>query len=112
MDAFSFQGSVTSVSSSNYIIIHNLDESTVGAPLAGRLSDYAIIKGRKRRGGEWVPEDRLISTLPGALIVVPISVLIFGITADFVPGRLGLVINLICLFMNGVGVSSFRLSCP
>ncbi|KAF8804007.1 MFS general substrate transporter [Phlegmacium glaucopus] len=76
----------------------------IGAPLAGRLSDRIVVYYRKKRGGEWYPEDRLRATLPGALILVPLSVLISGLLTEYVPGTLGLVLNLICLFINGVGV--------
>lgn len=79
----------------------------VGAPLIGHLSDRTVIKWRKKRGGVWVPEDRLRATLSGALFLVPLSVLAFGLTTQFVPGPLGLVINLLCLFVNGVGVRLF-----
>lgn len=74
----------------------------VGAPLAGRLSDRTIINGRVKRGGKWVPEDRLMGTFPGGLLLVPLSVMISGLPMEFVPGRTGLLINLICLFANGV----------
>ena len=76
----------------------------VGAPLAGRLSDRIVVYYRKKRGGVWYPEDRLRATLPGALIVVPLSVLISGLLTEYVPGTLGLVLNLVCLFINGIGV--------
>ena len=33
--------------------------SQVGAGFAGRLADRAIIKGRLRREGKWILEDRL-----------------------------------------------------
>ena len=76
----------------------------VGAPLAGRLADQAVISWRKRRGGVWVPEDRLRATLWGAGVFVPMSVLLAGLTTAFVPGTPGIVLNLIWLFMNGIGV--------
>ena len=75
----------------------------VGAPLAGRLSDRIVVYYRKKRGGEWYPEDRLRATLLGALIV-PLSVLASGLLTEYVPGTLGLTLNLVCLFMNGFGV--------
>ncbi|KAF8589764.1 MFS general substrate transporter [Ramaria rubella] len=78
--------------------------NAIGAPLAGYLSDRAVIAGKKRRGGEWVPEDRLMATLSGALLFVPLSVLIVGLTTQLWSGWLGLVVNLVCLFFNGVGV--------
>ncbi|KAL7282885.1 hypothetical protein ACG7TL_002300 [Trametes sanguinea] len=76
----------------------------IGAPLAGRLSDRVVIQWRKRRGGVWVPEDRLRATLWGAGLLVPMSVLLSGLTTQFIPGTLGIVLNLVWLFMNGIGV--------
>ncbi|KAI0373119.1 MFS general substrate transporter [Pilatotrama ljubarskyi] len=76
----------------------------IGAPLAGRLSDRVVVAWRKRRGGVWVPEDRLRASLWGAAVFVPLSVLLSGLTTQFVPGTPGIVLNLIWLFMNGIGV--------
>ena len=82
------------------------DPSTpVGAPIAGHISDLTVIKWRKRRNGEWVPEDRLRATLFAAGVLVPLSVLISGLAVRFIPGIAGIVICLVCLFMNGIGVS-------
>ena len=75
----------------------------VGAPLSGRLSDRMVVYYRKKRG-VWYPEDRLRAALPAALILVPVSVLISGILTEYVPGTLGLVLNLVCLFVSGLGV--------
>lgn len=66
-----------------------------------------MIKWRKRRGGEWVPEDRLRTTLSGALVWVPLSTLTSGLVTAYVDGTPGIVINLVCLFVNGVGVRHF-----
>ncbi|KAJ7601051.1 major facilitator superfamily domain-containing protein [Mycena floridula] len=76
----------------------------IGAPLAGRLSDYIVVTYRAKRGGIWYPEDRLRATLIGAGVFVPLSVLCSGLLTQFMPTRLGLILNLICLFMNGLGV--------
>ncbi|KAI0823840.1 MFS general substrate transporter [Trametes gibbosa] len=76
----------------------------IGAPLAGRLSDRVVVSWRKRRGGVWVPEDRLRASLWGAGVFVPMSVLLSGLTTQFIPGTPGIVLNLIWLFMNGIGV--------
>jgi hypothetical protein len=76
----------------------------VGAPLAGMLSDRAVIKWRKRRGGVWVPEDRLRATLLGAATFVPLSIVFCGLITHFIPGPLGLALNLFCFFFNGLGV--------
>jgi len=76
----------------------------IGAPLAGRLSDKIVVNWRKKRGGIWYPEDRLRATIPGALFLVPVSTLASGLLTRYVPGKLGLVLNLFCLFINGIGV--------
>ncbi|KAA1475901.1 MFS general substrate transporter [Dentipellis sp. KUC8613] len=76
----------------------------IGAPLAGRISDIIVVRWRKKRGGVWVPEDRLRGTMVGALVFVPMSVLLCGIITHYVDGRAGVVLNLICLFFNGIGV--------
>jgi len=75
----------------------------IGAPLAGRLSDKVIIKWRNRREGIWYPEDRLRAGLGAALFLVPLSILFSGLLTQFVPGKVGLVLNLVCLFCNGIG---------
>jgi len=75
----------------------------VGAPLSGYLSDRMVVYYRKKRGA-WYPEDRLRVTLPSALTLVPLSVLISALLTEYVPGTLGLVLNLICLFANGFGL--------
>lgn len=77
----------------------------MGAPLAGRISDRIVTKWKKRRGGEWVPEDRLRGTLIAAAVFVPLSVFAMGVITQYIEGRLGLALNLVCLFVNGLGVS-------
>lgn len=77
----------------------------VGAPIAGRLSDYFVIRAIEKHGPEgWAPEERLKAAIFGVLVPVPLSILLSGIFTAYVPGPLGLVLNLGCFFMNGVGV--------
>ncbi|KAJ7882012.1 MFS general substrate transporter [Mycena olivaceomarginata] len=77
----------------------------LGAPLAGWLSDRAVIKWKAKRAGIWVPEDRLRgSSALGAGLLVPLSILASGAITTWVPGTVGLVLNLACFFVNGVGV--------
>ncbi|GBE82904.1 MFS general substrate transporter [Sparassis crispa] len=78
--------------------------NVMGAPIAGRISDKIVVKWRTRRGGRWVPEDRLRATVLPALVLVPCSILFSGLTTRFVAGRVGIALNLVCLFMNGIGV--------
>ncbi|KAF8888325.1 major facilitator superfamily domain-containing protein [Infundibulicybe gibba] len=77
----------------------------IGAPLAGRISDKIVVKWRQRRGGVWYPEDRLRATLVGAMFLVPLSVFFSGLLSQFVGGKIGLILNLFCLFVNGIGVN-------
>ncbi|KAJ7728010.1 MFS general substrate transporter [Mycena maculata] len=78
----------------------------LGAPLGGWVSDRIVIRGRTKRGGVWVPEDRLHGAQIGAALLVPLSILASGLATTFVPGRLGLALNLICFFVNGLGVDT------
>lgn len=76
----------------------------IGAPLAGRLSDVVLGKWRKKRRGVWSPEDRLRATWIGGLFMVPLSVGVSGLLTAYVGGPIGLLLNLLCLFVNGMGV--------
>ncbi|KZP12960.1 MFS general substrate transporter [Athelia psychrophila] len=78
----------------------------VGGIFAGRISDHMVKKWKKRRGGEWVPEDRLRAAIFGSAFLVPVSVLCSGLATQFVGGTPGLVLNLICLFFNGLSLTS------
>ncbi|KZT41075.1 MFS general substrate transporter [Sistotremastrum suecicum HHB10207 ss-3] len=79
--------------------------NTIGAPLAGWVSDYTVMKWREYRGGKWIPEDRLRASWHGALLLVPLSTLGMGLAIQFIDGIPGLSINLILLFIHGVGMS-------
>lgn len=75
---------------------------SVGAPLSGRMSDAILVASRKR-GDAWCPQDRLKCTLLPAMTIIPLSVLIFGLAVELIPGRIGLTICLMCLLVNGIG---------
>ncbi|KAF8451905.1 hypothetical protein L210DRAFT_3626326 [Boletus edulis BED1] len=64
-----------------------------------------VRRGKKERKGVWVPEDRLRAVWIGQLVLVPISVTLVGLVTTYVDGTIGLVINFVCLFTNGVGVN-------
>lgn len=68
------------------------------------MSDRIVVRWRAKRSGVWYPEDRLRAAVYGALFFVPLSVLISGLLLRYVDGRLGFVLNLVCLFFNGIGV--------
>jgi hypothetical protein len=76
----------------------------VASAVAGRLSDASVEKRKAARNGIWDPEDRLLVILTGG-VFVPLSVGLSGLITTYIPGPLGLALNLLCLFMNGVGVS-------
>ncbi|KAF9481300.1 MFS general substrate transporter [Pholiota conissans] len=76
----------------------------IGAPLAGYIADQTVIRCRKQRGGEWYPEDRLRATYIGSLFLVPMTTLCSGLLTHYVSGRIGLILNLVCIFFNGIGV--------
>lgn len=110
----SFSGSVfslpvlaASVGAGHPILIdpQNLIFNVVGAQIIGRVSDYSVIKWRKRRNGVWYPEDRLRAALVPFGVVTPVAVLSFGLENQFIDGSIGLGLCLFGLFMAGVGVS-------
>ncbi|KAH7890115.1 MFS general substrate transporter [Phlebopus sp. FC_14] len=76
----------------------------IGAPVIGRLSDRSIKHWRIQRSGKWCPEDRIRVTVFGALVLVPVSVLLAGLASTFVDGALGVLLCLTALLMNGIGV--------
>ncbi|KAF9009708.1 major facilitator superfamily domain-containing protein [Cyathus striatus] len=76
----------------------------IGAPIVGYISDKIIMRNRIKRG-RWYPEDRLTLAFIGTLIPVPLSIIISGLVTTYVEGRIGLVLNLLCLLMNGIGVA-------
>ncbi|KAI0310281.1 major facilitator superfamily domain-containing protein [Amylostereum chailletii] len=78
--------------------------NALGAPLAGRMSDTILTKWKRQRGDIWVPEDRLRASIFGMLVLVPIPMAVSGAATRYVSGTPGIVINLVCLFINGVGV--------
>jgi len=78
--------------------------SMLGAAIVGPISDYTVIKWRRKRKGVWYPEDRLRAAWIPFAIIVPLPVLAFGLVNKFIDGNLGLTLSLICLFFNGAGV--------
>ena len=73
--------------------------------MMGRISDYTVIKWRRKRNGVWYPEDRLRAAWIPFAVIVPLSILAFALVNRFVDGNLGLRLSLVCLFFHGAGVS-------
>jgi MFS family permease len=76
----------------------------LASPIAGHLSDIVVRRWREKRKGVWFPEDRLRATWIGGLFMVPLSVGASGLITTYVGGPIGLSLNLLCLFVNGMGV--------
>ena len=74
----------------------------------GRVSDYIVIKWRRQRKGIWYPEDRMRAAVIPFAVLVPISVLCFGLVNKFINGNMGLGLSLVFLFFNGGGVSGSK----
>jgi predicted MFS family arabinose efflux permease len=85
--------------------------SMVGSAIVGRISDLTVIKWRKKRKGVWYPEDRLRAAVIPFTVLVPLSVLGFGMVNKFVSGNVGLILSLVCLFFNGGGVNMTFAAC-
>ncbi|KAG1890702.1 major facilitator superfamily domain-containing protein [Suillus fuscotomentosus] len=77
--------------------------SFTGALIAGRLSDTVVRRWREKRGGAWCPEDRLRAAWIGGFIV-PLSIGASGLITTYIGGPIGLGLNILCLYANGVGV--------
>ena len=71
----------------------------------GRVSDHIVIKWRRKRKGVWYPEDRLRAAIVPMAVLIPLSLLAFGLVNKLVDGNQGLVLSLVCQFVNGGGVS-------
>ncbi|KAG1807557.1 major facilitator superfamily domain-containing protein [Suillus variegatus] len=77
--------------------------SFTGALIAGRLSDAVARRWREKRGGAWCPEDRLRAAWIGGLII-PWSIGASGLITTYIGGPIGLALNILCLYVNGVAV--------
>ena len=98
-------GFVTAVKSLFLMDHINPSSITVGVAIVGCISDHIVIKWRKKRKGVWYPEDRLRAAIVPLAVLIPLSLLAFGLVNKFVDGNLGMVLSLACLFVNGGGVS-------
>lgn len=84
------------------------EKNPIDAPLAGWLSGRIVIRRRAKRGGVWVPEDGLRGAQIGAATLVPFSILASGLATTLVPGPPRLALNLLCFFVNGLGVRTLH----
>jgi len=66
----------------------------------GHVSDHIVVKWCRQHNGIWYPEDRMRAAIIPFTILVPISVLCFGLVNKFIDGNV--------LFFNGGGVSETK----
>ncbi|KAH8917117.1 MFS general substrate transporter, partial [Atractiella rhizophila] len=75
--------------------------SIIGSRLSGIQSDWVIKRSIHKRGGKFVPEDRLYSTLPGGALLFPGSVLAYGFVVQ--TGAGGIPATVVLLILSGIG---------
>jgi len=72
--------------------------SMIGTPIVGRVSDHIVAKRRRQRKGIWYPEDRMRAAIIPFAVLVPVSVLCFGLVNKFEDGNMGLMLSLVLFF--------------
>ncbi|KAI5455982.1 major facilitator superfamily domain-containing protein [Mariannaea sp. PMI_226] len=76
----------------------------IGSIIGGKLSDQAVKYYKKRRNGLRLPEDRLNSSLPSILAVLPLGTLLYGWSVQNRIG--GMALPIVASFIQGVGLMS------
>jgi hypothetical protein len=102
-----YQGEYYSVTSELFIGLFFFPAGVgnmISSATSGYISDILVMRGKRLRGGVYSPEDRLKASWPGLILLLPMSVLGYGLTTAFVRGRLGVGLNLFWLFLNGLAV--------
>ncbi|KAF5381831.1 hypothetical protein D9757_008335 [Collybiopsis confluens] len=81
----------------------------ISTPISSFISDRAQKYRDYRRQALGTPtscpEDRLVGAVVACATIVPLSVLGLGLSAAYLNGVPGLLLNFLCLFLNGVGVT-------
>ena len=72
--------------------------------LTGVHADWELRRWKAKRGGIWVPEDRLRATLISGGTALPLSVVFLGWVMDKWDGKVGLAMTVFGLFWNGVAL--------
>ncbi|KAF4472185.1 MFS transporter [Fusarium albosuccineum] len=74
----------------------------IGSIIGGKVSDITVKRYIRKRNGQRLPEDRLNSSLPWILIVLPLGTLLYGWSVKKEIG--GLALPIISAFVQGVGL--------
>lgn len=76
----------------------------IGSTIGGKISDQTVKYYKKKRNGLRVPEDRLNSSLPSILVVLPLGTLLYGWSVQNKIG--GMALPIVASFTQGVGLMS------
>ncbi|KAM5362798.1 hypothetical protein ACJZ2D_012330 [Fusarium nematophilum] len=74
----------------------------IGSTIGGKLSDQTVKRYLRKRNGLRLPEDRLNSSLPAILIVLPLGTLLYGWSVQQRIG--GMALPIVSSFVQGVGL--------
>jgi MFS family permease len=74
----------------------------IGSTIGGKISDQAVKYYKKKRNGQRLPEDRLNSSLPSILVVLPLGTLLYGWSVQNKIG--GMALPIVASFTQGVGL--------
>jgi hypothetical protein len=85
--------------------------NAVAAQFTGRYADYVLKSWNVRRGGIYVPEDRLRAATWGGGVLLPVTVLGVGWSIEKGTGVGGLVGSIILLVLSGAGLMSVLTPC-
>lgn len=70
--------------------------------MGGKISDVVVKRYIKKRNGERRPEDRLNSSLPSILIILPLGTLLYGWSVQQKVG--GMPLPVVSAFIEGFGL--------
>ncbi|KAI5475495.1 hypothetical protein MNV49_001309, partial [Pseudohyphozyma bogoriensis] len=76
----------------------------VAAQFTGRYADFTLRRWLKKRGGVYIPEDRLRASIVGGALFFPGSVIALGWVIEKSSGPAGLAGCVVLLFVNGVAL--------
>ncbi|CEI61269.1 unnamed protein product [Fusarium venenatum] len=74
----------------------------VGSTVGGKISDIVVKRYIRKRNGERCPEDRLNSSLPSILIILPLGTLLYGWSVQTRIG--GMALPIVSSFIEGFGL--------
>ncbi|KAM0217090.1 hypothetical protein ACHAQD_007580 [Fusarium lateritium] len=76
----------------------------LGSTVGGKISDVVVKRYMRKRHGQRIPEDRLNSSLPSILIILPLGTLLYGWSVQKRLG--GMPLPAVSAFVEGVALMS------